>query len=607
MTITFFHKSTLLVKTYILAHKTISAILAVVLVLVGYFTYNKIQSANFPVRYITASVERGTLITSVTGSGQVSALNQVELKSKVTGDVVYVGVNDGQIVKAWTLIAQLDARDAQKAVRDAEANLESAKLSLEKITKPADTLSLIQSENTLARANENKINAESTLVQSYEDALNTTSNVFLTLPNIMSGLQSILYSAQNGLGGTSQQNIDYYTDAVRRYSALADSFRIDVNEKYKIARAGYETNLVQYKLITRSSSKEDIEKLLEDTYKSTRNIAEAIKSTNNLIQLYKDELTKQNLSPATLTETHLSNLNTYTGNTNTFLTNLLNVKTSIVDARDVQINSERTIVENTESLAKLKAGTDVLDIRSQELSVIQKENALLDAREKFADYFIRAPFEGTVTKLVIKKGDSVSSGSIAGSLITSQKIVEISLNEVDAAKIEVGQKSTLTFDAIEDLEISGRVTTIDAIGTVSQGVVTYAVQITLDTQDIRVKSGMSVNATIITSAKQNILIVPNSALKSEGSSQYVETFDTPLTQEPGIQGSISPTLPKRQLVEKGLSNDMMTEIVTGLTEGDQVVVRTITSSSNTATQAPSIFGAATGNRGAGTGAVRALR
>ena len=202
MNANFFHTYFRTTKTFIVGHKKISALAGIVLILVCYWTITAIQSKNIETRYVTASVEKGTLITSITGSGQVSALNQIDLKSKISGDVVYVGVNDGQVIKQGTLIAQFDARDAQKAVRDAEANLESAKLALEKITKPADTLSLIQSENTLARAKENKIGAESTLNQSYEDALNTTSNVFLTLPNIMSGLQSILYSTQTGLGGT---------------------------------------------------------------------------------------------------------------------------------------------------------------------------------------------------------------------------------------------------------------------------------------------------------------------------------------------------------------------------------------------------------------------
>ena len=70
------------------------------------------------------------------------------------------------------------------------------------------------------------------------------------------------------------------------------------------------------------------------------------------------------------------------------------------------------------------------------------------------------------------------------------------MNEVDAAKISVGNKTTLTFDATEDLTLTGKVAQIDTIGTVEQGVVSYKVKIAFDTQDERIKPGMTANASI---------------------------------------------------------------------------------------------------------------
>ena len=96
------------------------------------------------------------------------------------------------------------------------------------------------------------------------------------------------------------------------------------------------------------------------------------------------------------------------------------------------------------------------------------------------------------------------------------------MNEVDVAKIKVGQKTTLTFDAIDGLSIAGEVIDIDAVGTVTQGVVNYNVKIGFDTQDERIKPGMSVSATIIIEVKQDVLLIPNSAIKSAGEAYYVE-------------------------------------------------------------------------------------
>ena len=158
----------------------------------------------------------------------------------------------------------------------------------------------------------------------------------------------------------------------------------------------------------------------------------------------------------------------------------------------------------------------------------------------------------------------------------------MTLNEVDVAKINVGQKATLSFDAISDLSIAGTVSEIDAVGTVSQGVVTYAVKISFDTQDDRVKNGMSVSASIITNIKQDVLSVPNGAIKTKNGTSYVEIFDTPLqTPIAGAVGSPSVVAPKQQIVTTGLASDSITEIVSGLKEGDQVVSRTITGTTST--------------------------
>jgi len=583
------------IKKIIIAHKLASGGTAIMLALLGYWAYGSFTSTDGETRYVTATAEKGTLIVSITGSGQVSASNQVDLKPKASGEVVYIGVQNSQEVRMGALIAQLDARDAQKTVRDAEANLESAKLSLEKLQKPADNLSLIQSQNALDRAKESKQNAEDDLVKAYDDGFNTISNAFLDLPAIMTGLQDLLFSTTAGLGLNGQWNIDYYANVVEQYDAKVNEYKQDASNKYSAARTAYDKNFQDYKSTNRSSDTKTVESLIDETYEATKSVAEAVKSSNNLIQFYKDTLTGRNLKPSSVSDTHLATLNTYTGKTNSHLINLLSAKNTIQNSKDAIVNADRSIAENTESLAKLKAGADALDLDSARLTVRQRENALLDAKEKLADYYIRAPFDGTIAKIDIKKSDSVTGSTIAATLITKQKLAEISLNEIDAAKIKVGQKATLTFDAVEGLTIAGSVAEIDTVGTVTQGVVTYAVKIGFGTQDDRVKPGMSVSAAIVTNIKQDALMVPNSAIKSRGEEHYVEMFDSPLAESQSNQGAASTNPPRQQTVEIGISNDTSTEIISGIKEGDQVVTRTITSTSQTTTQqAPSLFGAPRG-------------
>ena len=122
----------------------------------GYFLFQKFNANTSQIRYVLGSVERGTIAASISGTGQVTNSNQVDVKPKVSGDVIFVGVKSGQEVKAGGLIAQLNAKDVQKSVRDAEANLAAARLSLEKLVQPADQLSIMQAENSLVDAKEAK-------------------------------------------------------------------------------------------------------------------------------------------------------------------------------------------------------------------------------------------------------------------------------------------------------------------------------------------------------------------------------------------------------------------------------------------------------------------
>ena len=136
----------------ILHHKFIFSIVVVALVGGGYWGYGKLNANENEIKYVLGAVTKGTLIASISGSGQISVTNQVDIKPKAAGDLLDLKVQNGQEVQEGDFIAQVDARDALKTVRDAVANLTSAKLSLEKLKQPASDYSILQSENSLESA-----------------------------------------------------------------------------------------------------------------------------------------------------------------------------------------------------------------------------------------------------------------------------------------------------------------------------------------------------------------------------------------------------------------------------------------------------------------------
>ncbi|MFH1162415.1 MAG: efflux RND transporter periplasmic adaptor subunit [Candidatus Jorgensenbacteria bacterium] len=550
------------IKTYAAAHKAIAAVVLALAVFGGYRAYTALTSTAGETQYVTTAAAKGTIVVSVTGSGQVSVLNQVDIKPKVSGDVVYVGVKNGQEVRQGALIAQLDTSDAVQAVNDAQVSLDQANLTLEKMK------GLTTDEGTI-RGDKEK--AADELAKSYDDGFNSASNAFLDLPGIVTGLHDIMYASSFGTAG--QWNIDYYVNGVQnalgQYSSEAYAFRNTADAAYRAAREAYDKNFSDYKATSRlSSDNQTIESMIDQTYDTTKLIAEAVKSTNNLIQFYKDRLTEYNVKPNALADTHLSQLSAYTGKTNTHLSNLLSIRDTIRSNKETIVNTG-------------------FNISDQKIQVAKAENALADAKQKLAECFIRAPFTGVIAKVNVKKGETVSSGTAVATIITAQHIAKLTLNEVDAAKVKLGQKVTLTFDAVPDASAVGEVADIDTLGTVSQGVVSYAVEIAFSVDDARVKPGMSVSAAIVTDVKQDVLTVPVSAVKSRGDASYVGVFDGMVPSVANGQSFPSAVPPREQAVETGISNDTETEIVSGLKEGDLVVVR---ETSATASQTQTVQG-----------------
>lgn len=186
---------------------------------------------------------------------------------------------------------------------------------------------------------------------------------------------------------------------------------------------------------------------------------------------------------------------------------------------------------------------------------------------------VKAPIDGTVNELNVKNGDDlgrITSGNnsqaaiIVGDLGTLKASVDV--NEVDIPQVRVGQKVTMTFNALGDFMATGTVEKIASLGTVSQGVVTYDVTIGFDSLDGRIRPDMSVSASIITEVKEDVLLVPNAAVKSEGEGYYVEVLRNGQSA--------------RKTVEIGSSDATSTEVTSGLSAGDKVVTQTIDTSSS---------------------------
>ena len=127
--------------------------------------------------------------------------------------------------------------------------------------------------------------------------------------------------------------------------------------------------------------------------------------------------------------------------------------------------------------ADLVGGADVSDIERQQQSVRLAEIGLERAREGLDDLRIVASFDGVIGAVSVSVGERVTSNTVVVSMNTPDRItIDLTVSEAEVLDVEVGQVGLAAFDAIEDTQYPVRVTSISTIPTVSQGVVTYAVE-----------------------------------------------------------------------------------------------------------------------------------
>jgi RND family efflux transporter MFP subunit len=250
-------------------------------------------------------------------------------------------------------------------------------------------------------------------------------------------------------------------------------------------------------------------------------------------------------------------------------TALISAKTSLAST----YSSTAGVVSARTAAASLITAT--LAVKTAELAVKSAEISLQDAKDNATARTVTATMDGVITTLSLEDGDTYSGGTAASSapvVITDPNNYEatVTIAETDISTVAVGQKVTLTFDALTDLTLTGKVTRVDTVGTNSSGVVSYTAIITPDIMNPSVKSGMTATANIITKTAQDVLAVPSSAVKTSNGSSYVQVLQN------GVPTNVT--------VETGLSSDSYVAITSGLTEGESIVTATSTAkSSGTAT------------------------
>ena len=219
--------------------------------------------------------------------------------------------------------------------------------------------------------------------------------------------------------------------------------------------------------------------------------------------------------------------------------------------------------------------SDVAQINAAKAQISQYQASLRTAMTNLGYTKIIAPVDGTVISREIDLGSPVAASFQAPELFTiaqdlTNMQIEVSVSEADIGKVEEGQDVTYTIDGYPDQNFKGKVTQVRLSPTTESNVVTYTVIVDVNNEDLKLKPGMTANVSIITDRSENVLCVPNMALK------FTPDINGPKYKNQGIW-ILEKGKPKRIEIKTGANNDSNTEIISDKINEDTQVIMSIKS------------------------------
>lgn len=211
-------------------------------------------------------------------------------------------------------------------------------------------------------------------------------------------------------------------------------------------------------------------------------------------------------------------------------------------------------------LALKKASVRSSDVDVYEAQISQANASLEKIQAQKRELMIFAPMAGTITEVNGEIGENIGPDTTVVSMVTGD-VLHIKLNVVEdnIVNVKVGQEARIIFDAIQKEEFRGKVASIDPAETIIGGAVYYQTVIVLDTQDERIKSGMTANVWVETDISRDTLFVPISVIQNKDDGKIVQV----------LEGNKI----KDREVKTGITNSSgMIEITSGLLVGEQVVM-----------------------------------
>lgn len=600
---------------------------AIVAVVAGSVLIARAGAAPQAMEIRTASVARATITQTVAVSGSVNASAQVRVSFRSSGRLAEVLVKVGDAVKAGQPLARLDPTDLQTAVKQAEANLLSAQAKYDQTAAGASPEDIALAKNSvdtaqrtleetrrstandLASAEQSFTNLKSAYVSAQNTFSLLTSAIAADVDTFTRGLRDSraalstavidtttkstadLTTAKNAIGQADAALVNAQAVATNtlanslsewrsaRDNVISTWLQFDgavqrgtdtsgATSQYRSAQQAY-TAAAARLLAALDSTIGSISSAQSSISQAQNSLNSSTSKTDYELDKVRADLTGAQASLASESQlaTTIKNKVNQAATSLTTITDAVggayvNAQQAVGTAKDKAaqaITSQENALRSAQlSFEKSTASPKSSDLAGALASLQLAQIALDKARADLDAAVLRAPVDGVVASVANQVSEAPSTPFIVVA-VTSTLTLHGTVGEAEIAKLRLGQVATITVDAVGAASrMTGRATALDPVATIQQGVPVYGVDVQIDIPDRAIRPGMSGTAAVIVASKQAVLTVPNLAVRSQSGRRFVQVLrdGTPQDAE----------------VEFGISNESLTEVVSGLEEGEQVLL-----------------------------------
>lgn len=506
----------------------LALLVAVSVAVTAFWVYQRYVRSDAAAR-LTFTVERGDIEEAVQARGEVVSQKEFTMEFPFAGTVEQVYVKEGEKVSRGDPLAKLDTKDQELEFKRLEAIRAQNEANLRKLEAGETPQDISVSESKVEGARTAAENAQKTFAEVITDSFTKADDA------IRNKIDPLFINP-----GTSPQLV--FTASNPQVEVDLESLRLSMESKFASWQSSLATLTVASDLTPYNAEAQANLSLVRAIHDK------ATLALNNLTAV------------GTLSQT---TIDAWRAGVSAGRTTVSAAVTNLTAAREAFRAAQTNLEYEERALASKRAGTRVEDLAAARAKVEETENQIAAAEEKIAKATLRAPAAARVMNISLERREMSNPGTTAMTLSISEQKVQADISELDIGKIKEGDgnAATIEFDAFPDEPYTGRVVSVEPQAVVKDGDKYFRLNVFFDratSSEHIIRTGMSADLVIKTSFRQGVLKVPELAVYKRNKQRFVKVLEN------GVPTEVE--------VKVGISNGESVEIISGLSEGQIVVV-----------------------------------